>query len=139
MKGFAESSPYVEASGATREGVAPTTHEPAASPEVRPLTAPAHAPVRPAATGAHAAGAHAANAQAVRSRRAAQEAARAAARDAQEAQAATAPPTIEVTIGRIEVRAVTPPAPAPPPARARREPPRMSLDEYLRGHDGGRP
>jgi len=45
------------------------------------------------------------------------------------------PPTIEVTIGRIEVRAVTPPA---PPPRQRREPPRMSLDDYLRARDGGR-
>jgi hypothetical protein len=45
------------------------------------------------------------------------------------------PPTIEVTIGRIEVRAVTPPA---PPPRQRHEPPRMSLDDYLRARDGGR-
>lgn len=48
------------------------------------------------------------------------------------------PPTIEVTIGRIEVRAVTPPAAAPPRPRERHEPPRMSLDDYLRAQGGGR-
>jgi hypothetical protein len=41
-----------------------------------------------------------------------------------------------VTIGRIEVRAVTPPA--PPQPRQRQEPPKMSLDEYLRAQSGGR-
>lgn len=45
------------------------------------------------------------------------------------------PPTIEVTIGRIEVRALTPPA---PPPRQRHEPPRMSLEDYLRAQGGGR-
>ncbi len=40
------------------------------------------------------------------------------------------PPTIQVTIGRIEVRA-TPPA-APSPRTQRPKPPVMSLDEYLR-------
>jgi hypothetical protein len=45
------------------------------------------------------------------------------------------PPTIEVTIGRIEVRALTPPA---PPPRRRHEPPRLSLDDYLRAQGGGR-
>ncbi|MET0646927.1 MAG: hypothetical protein ABW208_09930 [Pyrinomonadaceae bacterium] len=49
----------------------------------------------------------------------------------------TPPPIIEVTIGRIEVRAVTPPA-APPPQRERQAPPKMSLDDYLRAHGGGR-
>lgn len=48
-----------------------------------------------------------------------------------------AAPVIEVTIGRIEVRAVTPPAP-PQPTRRRQEPPKMSLDDYLRSHGGGR-
>jgi hypothetical protein len=47
------------------------------------------------------------------------------------------PPIIRVTIGRIEVRAAAPPAPpletvAPPK-------PKMSLDEYLRQHNGRRP
>jgi hypothetical protein len=46
-------------------------------------------------------------------------------------------PTIEVTIGRIEVRAVTPPAPQPQP-RQRQAPPKMSLDDYLRAQGGGR-
>ncbi len=39
-------------------------------------------------------------------------------------------PTIQVTIGRLEVRASTPEA-AIPPARARKEP-TMSLETYLR-------
>lgn len=47
-----------------------------------------------------------------------------------------AAPTIKVTIGRIEVRAIMPPAPrekkTAPPA------PRMSLDDYLKSHSGGR-
>ncbi|HEX8291579.1 MAG TPA: hypothetical protein VF570_07490, partial [Pyrinomonadaceae bacterium] len=47
------------------------------------------------------------------------------------------PPTIEVNIGRIEVRAVTPPAAPAPPTRERREPPKMSLDDYLRAQGGG--
>ena len=50
---------------------------------------------------------------------------------------AEAAPTIEVTIGRIEVRAVTPPAP-PPTTRQKQAPPKMSLDDYLRAHSGGR-
>ncbi|MFL6257089.1 MAG: hypothetical protein ACJ74T_18940, partial [Pyrinomonadaceae bacterium] len=53
-------------------------------------------------------------------------------------QDATTPPIIEVTIGRIEVRAVPPPAPPPPPQRARQAPPKMSLDDYLRAQSGGR-
>ena len=51
------------------------------------------------------------------------------------AQAApTEPPVVRVTIGRVEVRAVLPPA---PPERATpRRAPRMTLDEYLRQGDG---
>ncbi len=47
-------------------------------------------------------------------------------------------PTIRVTIGRIEVRAIQPPASssAPRPARTRR--PTLSLSEYLKQRDGGR-
>ena len=47
-------------------------------------------------------------------------------------------PTIQVTIGRIEVRATPPPA--PPPQRQRSASPVMSLDEYLRqrARGGGR-
>jgi hypothetical protein len=37
---------------------------------------------------------------------------------------------VHVTIGRVDVRAVTPATPRPP---ARQEPPRRSLDDYLRG------
>jgi hypothetical protein len=43
--------------------------------------------------------------------------------------------TVEVTIGRVELRA--PAAPAQPTAVAP-EPPRLSLDDYLRERDGGR-
>lgn len=52
-----------------------------------------------------------------------------------------ATPTIHVSIGRIEVRAVAPPAPpAPPQPRPSpaRPAPQMSLDDYLRAHNGGR-
>jgi phage tail sheath protein FI len=46
-----------------------------------------------------------------------------------------AAPTIRVTIGRIEVRAVMPPA---MPAKERtRTAPKLSLDEYLRSQNGG--
>ncbi len=43
------------------------------------------------------------------------------------------PPSIRVTIGRVEVRAVSPPPPAEPPPPAK---PRISLDDYLRSHRG---
>jgi hypothetical protein len=44
---------------------------------------------------------------------------------------AAAEPVIQVTIGRVEVRAAAPPA-SPPPPRPAPAPPRMTLDEYLR-------
>ena len=44
-------------------------------------------------------------------------------------------PTIRVTIGRIEVRAVSPPE--PPPRRTKQPAPKMSLDDYLRSRNGG--
>lgn len=44
------------------------------------------------------------------------------------------PPTVRVNIGRIEVRAVTPP-PAPP--RQTTPPARLSLDDYLKQRSGG--
>jgi len=44
-------------------------------------------------------------------------------------------PTIQVTIGRVEVRATTAPVQNRPRPKA---PASMSLDEYLRGRDGGR-
>ncbi len=54
-----------------------------------------------------------------------------------EAAAADAEHVVQVTIGRIDVRAVHP---RPAPARARREPaqPRVSLEEYLRRRREGR-
>jgi hypothetical protein len=48
----------------------------------------------------------------------------------------TEPPVIKVTIGRIEVRAVTPPAPIPQ-QRVKQPSPVLSLDEYLRLRNGG--
>lgn len=57
----------------------------------------------------------------------------AAARDAQSVRAEV-PPTINVTIGRVEVRATQGPAPAP--RRTETAAPRMSLDDYLRRRNG---
>ncbi len=51
-------------------------------------------------------------------------------------EAASATPTIRVTIGRIDVRAVTPPAPAPRPKPIRAGP-TLSLDDYTRQRKGG--
>lgn len=48
---------------------------------------------------------------------------------------AEAPPPVQVTIGRIEVRAV---AAAPAPAPSRRAAPRLSLEQYLQDRHGGR-
>lgn len=47
-------------------------------------------------------------------------------------------PTIRVSIGRIDVRAVTPPAPSAPRPAAMRPGPALSLDEYLKQQKGGR-
>jgi hypothetical protein len=53
-----------------------------------------------------------------------------------EAMSATVPlPTIQVTIGRIEVRAV--PSPQPPRPRVATPPARLSLEDYLRSRSGG--
>jgi hypothetical protein len=46
------------------------------------------------------------------------------------------PPTIQVRIGRVEVRAIMSPAP-PPRAKAPRRGPALSLDEYLKQRNGG--
>jgi hypothetical protein len=51
-------------------------------------------------------------------------------------QGAPLPTTIQVTIGRVEVRAVQPPAPAPSP-RPVAKPPALTLDDYLAARDGG--
>jgi hypothetical protein len=47
-------------------------------------------------------------------------------------------PTIKITIGRVDVRAVMPAAPAPRPAPARRDP-QLSLDDYLKRRSGEKP
>jgi hypothetical protein len=44
-------------------------------------------------------------------------------------------PIINVTIGRVEVRAIQSAAPAPKPAKS--APPKLSLDDYLQKRDGG--
>jgi hypothetical protein len=49
----------------------------------------------------------------------------------------TPPVSIEVTIGRVEVRAVAPPAP-PKSQGVHRPPPALSLDDYLKQRNGGR-
>jgi hypothetical protein len=49
----------------------------------------------------------------------------------QQRESESAAPDVHVTIGRVEVRAVTPPA-APPRERAASRPGLMSLDDYLR-------
>lgn len=51
-------------------------------------------------------------------------------------KAETAPPVIRVSIGRIEVRAVSPPPRNPQPPSSLSSP-RMSLDDYLKQYDGG--
>jgi len=50
--------------------------------------------------------------------------------------ARTPAPTIKITIGRVDVRAVMPAASAPPPAPAQRRP-ALSLDDYLKRREGG--
>lgn len=52
-------------------------------------------------------------------------------------RAEPATPTIQVTIGRVEVRAVTAPT-EPARARERKAPPLLSLDQYLRQRNEGR-
>jgi hypothetical protein len=47
-------------------------------------------------------------------------------------------PTIHVTIGRVEVRAVLP-SPPQPPSRPPTRLPKLSLDDYLRLSHGGKP
>ncbi len=52
--------------------------------------------------------------------------------------AAPTPPAVKVTIGRIEVRAVMQQTPLRPPQRNIPSKPRVSLDDYLKNHRGGR-
>jgi hypothetical protein len=44
---------------------------------------------------------------------------------------------VKVTIGRVEVRAVTPAAPIPPRVATRRPRSALTLDEYLRQRNRG--
>lgn len=55
-----------------------------------------------------------------------------------EAQLPAAAPTIHVSIGRVEVRAVSAPAAGVRPRPASASTPAVSLDDYLRSRDGGR-
>lgn len=48
------------------------------------------------------------------------------------------PPTIRVTIGRIDVRAIMAPSPPPPRTELPKPGPDLTLDEYLRQRNGGR-
>jgi translation initiation factor IF-2 len=91
-------------------GRPPAAGRPPAPAAVRPRVAPARPAARPARSGVPAGG---------RPR-------------------AAAGPTIRVHIGRVEVRAVVPAAPAPPPRPARPPGPRLSLEDYLRSRDGDR-
>jgi hypothetical protein len=50
-------------------------------------------------------------------------------------RSSTSPPIIRVTIGRVEVCAVHPPAPTP--KQPKRPPPKLSLEDYLHKRDGG--
>jgi len=52
-----------------------------------------------------------------------------------EQPSSTSAPVIRVTIGRVEVRAVHPPAPAPKPAKT--TPPKLSLEDYLHKRERG--
>jgi hypothetical protein len=53
------------------------------------------------------------------------------------ARISAGPPTIKITIGRIDVRAVTAPSVAPRSSSGHR--PGLSLDDYLKQRSGGRP
>jgi hypothetical protein len=59
------------------------------------------------------------------------------ARAGRQASRPPAEPAVQVTIGRIEVRAVTPPARRAAPAKPTRSGPTLSLDDYLRQRQGG--
>jgi hypothetical protein len=52
-------------------------------------------------------------------------------------RSSTTPPIIRVTIGRVVVRAVHQPRPAPKPAKA--SPPKLSLEDYLHKPERGSP
>ena len=50
----------------------------------------------------------------------------------------TATPTMQISIGSVEIRAVTPPTAVPQRSAERRGNPRLSLEEYLRQRNEGR-
>ena len=52
-----------------------------------------------------------------------------------EQRSSASAPIIRVTIGRVEVRAIHPPAPAPKPAKP--APPKLSLEDYLQQREKG--
>ena len=52
-------------------------------------------------------------------------------------RSSTTPPIIRVTIGRVDVRAVHQPTPAPKPTKA--SPPKLSLEDYLHKRERGSP
>jgi hypothetical protein len=52
-------------------------------------------------------------------------------------ESSSSTPTIQVTIGRIEVRAISPPVHLTPAQRPRTPSPNLSLDEYLKQRNGG--
>ena len=66
---------------------------------------------------------------------AAADAGRAASPPVPAAAVASVPPDVHITIGRVEIRAVTPPA---APRASSRPAPRVSLDDYLKQTAGGR-
>ncbi|MDW7725685.1 MAG: hypothetical protein SCH70_01000 [Candidatus Methanoperedens sp.] len=59
-------------------------------------------------------------------------------RQAAEPEPSSAEPTIKVTIGRVEVRAIIPSAPIAPASHARTRNPTLSLNDYLKQRNEGR-
>ena len=59
--------------------------------------------------------------------------------DREAAQSAPSEPTVRVTIGRVEVRAVQPHAPPQPQSTSNPRGPRFTLDDYSKERNGGGP
>ena len=47
-------------------------------------------------------------------------------------------PTVRVSVGRIEIRAIVPPAPPQPSTKVERKNPTLTLNDYLKQRDGGK-
>lgn len=113
------SAPYRVGAGLVPALVSPvlvSSSQSTASDQVEPLLPPAYTPIQSRRMESPAAGKRA---------------------ETQRAEP-PAPPTIRVTIGRIEVRAVTPAPPvAPAPVRTPRAAPALSLEDYLKQRNGG--